>query len=195
MDVLTPGYHVHVKTTPTDAHLARIYYDVLLEHARSHPGQAIRYKEVLERAKRAHLTDEIVQSAIPVSMGRRLEVIVQFLREHQLPPLTCLAVNETRQPGTSYRAVNGSWQADMEMVSAHNWSQWKGQWDTHIEAARNAALPMKRRKEQEARNLVHDAYLAGRVPKLPLDVKEHLVELLRDGLSVEDAMAELAVAP
>ncbi|MEZ0324286.1 MAG: hypothetical protein ACAH95_00110, partial [Fimbriimonas sp.] len=158
-----------MRITPTDAHLARIYYDVLLEHARSHPGQAIRYKEVLERAKRTHPQDETVQSAIPVSMGRRLEVIVEFLREHQLPPLTCLAVNESRQPGASYRAVNGSWQADMAAVSTHNWSQWQGRWDSHLEAARKAALPLKRRKEQEARNLVHEAYVAKRVPKLPLD--------------------------
>jgi hypothetical protein len=184
-----------VRTTPTDAHLARVYYDVLLDQARSNPGQAIRYKEVLDRAKRSHPQDEIVQSAIPVSMGRRLEVIVQFMREHQLPPLTCLAVNESRQPGASYRAVHGSWKADMAAVSTHDWSQWQGRWDTHVEAARKAALPVKRRKEQEARNLVHEAYLDQRVPKLTLDVKEQLVDLLRDGLSIEDAMAELAAAP
>jgi hypothetical protein len=181
-----------VRTTPTDAHLAHIYYDVLLEHAHNHPGQAIRYKEVLDRAKRAHPNDEIVQSAIPVSMGRRLEVIVQFLREHQLPPLTCLAVNESLQPGASYRAVNGSWQADMEVVSGYDWLKWQGQWDRHLEAARKAAVPLKRRKEQEARNLVHEAYVAGQVPKLPQDLKEQLIELLREGLAVEDAMAELA---
>jgi hypothetical protein len=186
------GYHLHVRTTPTDAHLARIFYDILLEQAQHHPGQAIRYKEVLERARRSHPKDEVVQSAIPVSIGRRLEVIVQFMREHQLPPLTCLAVNESRQPGASYRPVNGSWQADMGAVSAHNWSQWRGKWDIHIERARKAALPLKRRKEQQARNLVHEAYLAQRVPRLSHDEKEQLVELLRDGLSVEDAMAELA---
>lgn len=181
-----------VKTTPTDVHLARFYYDILLEHASTNPGQAIRYKEVLDRTKRAHPNDEIVQSAIPVSMGRRLEVIVQFLGEHQLPPLTCLAVNESLQPGSSYRPVNGSWQADMEAVSRHDWSRWRGQWDRHVETARKAAVPLKRRKEQEARTLVHEAYVAGMIPKLSLALKEQLVERLREGLTVADAMAELA---
>lgn len=182
-----------MKTTPTDAHLARIFYDTLLEYSRSQPGQPIRYKDVLDRAKRAYALDEIVQSAIPVSMGRRLEVIVKFLREHQLPPLTCLAVNESGQPGSSYRAVNGSWQADMTAVAVHDWTKWRGQWDTHLEVTRRAAIPLRRRKEQEALNLVHEAYLAGQIPKLAQDVKEQLVELLRDGLTVEDAMTELAV--
>ncbi|MGJ7565261.1 hypothetical protein ACSFBM_15520 [Variovorax sp. GB1R11] len=181
-----------VRTTPTDAHLARIYYDILLDHARNHPGQAIRYKEVLERARRAHPNDEVVQSAIPISMGRRLEVIVQFLGEHQLPPLTCLAVNETSQPGASYRAVNGSWQADMDVVSGYDWSRWRGQWDSHLDAARKAAVQLKRRKEQEALNLVHEAYVAGQIPKLSQDQKNQLIELLREGLAMEDAMAELA---
>jgi hypothetical protein len=39
---------------------------------------------------------------------------------------------------------------------------------------------------------VHEAYAAGQVPKPPLDLKERLIELLREGLAVKDAMAELA---
>jgi hypothetical protein len=123
-----------VKTTPTDAHLARIFYSVLIEQARSHPGQSVRYKELLNRAKRAHPNDEVVQSAIPIGIGRRLEVIVQFVRDHHLPPLTCLAVNESGHPGASYRPVNGSWQTDMDSVARYDWSEWQDRWDTHIDA-------------------------------------------------------------
>lgn len=184
-----------MKTTTTDAHLARIYYDILLEHARSNSGQAIRYKKVLEFAKQQHPKDEIVQSAIPVSMGRRLEVIVRFISEHQLPPLTSIVVNDSGQPGASYRPVNESWMADMAAVAIHDWSKWQGRWETHIETTRKAASPLKRRKEQEARNLVHEAYVAKRIPKLALDMKEQLVELLRDGLLLEDAVAELNMHP
>jgi len=180
-----------VKTTPTDAHLARTYYGILVGQARSHPGQSIRYKELLDRAKRAHPNDAVVQSAIPIGVGRRLEVIVQFARDHNLPPLTCLAVNDSGHPGASYRPVNGSWHGDMEAVAKFDWSQWQGRWDTHIQTVRKAATPLKRRTEQKVLELVHQVYVAGQLPRLPLDVKEQLVELLKDGLEVEDAMREL----
>jgi len=180
-----------VKTTPTDAHLARIFYSVLIEQARSHPGQSIRYKELLNRAKRAYPNDEVVQSAIPIGIGRRLEVIVQFVRDHHLPPLTCLAVNESGHPGASYRPVTGSWQTDMDSVARYDWAEWHDRWETHIDAVKKAATPLKRRTEKAALELVHQAFLAKQIPRVQQDVKAQLVELLKDGLSVEDAAREL----
>ncbi len=180
-----------MKITTTDAHLARIFYSILIDHACNHPRLPIRYKRVLELARVAHPGDEVVQSAIPISMGRRLDVIVRFIQQHQLPPLTCLAVNESGHPGGSYRTVHGSWQADMDAVAAYDWAKWQGQWNIHIEATRKAAVPLKRRKEKEARELVHQSYLAGKVPRLEYAMKEQLVALIRDGFSIEDALPEL----
>lgn len=81
----------------------------------------------------------------------------------------------------------------MDAVAAYDWAKWQGQWDIHIEATRKAAVPLKRRKEKDARELVHQSYLEGKVPKLDHGMKEQLVELIRDGLSPEDAMLELAI--
>ncbi len=181
-----------MKTTETDAHLARIYYDVLLDHAHLSPGAPIRYKELLDRAKRAHPLDDTVQSAIPVSMGRRLDVIARFVRTHGLPPLTCLAVNDQQYPGAGYTAAHGSWEKDMEAVAVNDWSGWKGQWHEHIEAISRAAVPRKRRKEDAARLLMHQAYVDGTVPKMDPGPREQLVALLMDGMGVDEAMAELA---
>lgn len=178
-------------TTHTDIHLARVFYDILLGHAQSCPGEPIRYKEVLARARRYHPRDESVAGAIPVSIGRRLEVIVQFVREHGLPPLTCIAVNESGRPGGSYKTVHGSWEADMDEVARYAWSEWTGKWDTYTALAQKAATPLKRRRDETARQIVHAEYVAGRVPKLGQDVKEQLVELLKDGLSVNDAWLEI----
>lgn len=178
-------------TTHTDIHLARVFYDILLDHAQSSPGVPIRYKDVLARARRDHPSDESVAGAIPVSIGRRLEVIVRFVRDHKLPPLTCIAVNETGRPGDSYKEMHGSWEADMDAVARFSWAQWKGSWDIYTEAARKAATPLKRRNEELARKIIHDEYVAGRIPKLGQDVKERLVELLKDGLPVNDAWLEI----
>ncbi|MCV0439297.1 MAG: hypothetical protein K5880_11740 [Hydrogenophaga sp.] len=180
-----------MKTTQTDIHLARVFYDILLDHARTHPGKPIRYKEVLDRACHAHPGDACVAGAIPVSIGRRLEVIVQFTREHELPPLTCIAVNESGRPGESYKTVLGSWDEDMETVARYGWSDWQGKWDLYVETAYKVATPLKRRRDDVARQLVHEEYVARRIPKLDLDAKEQLVELLRDGLSFRDAWSEI----
>lgn len=180
-----------MKTTQTDVHLARVFYEILLDHAGTHPGKPIRYKEVLDRARRALPGDACVAGAIPVSIGRRLEVIVQFTREHGLPPLTCIVVNETGRPGESYKTVHGSWDADMEAVARYGWSDWRGKWDLYAETAHKAATPLKRRRDDIARQMVHEEYMAGRIPKLNLDAKEQLVELLKDGLSINGAWSEI----
>jgi hypothetical protein len=180
-----------VKSTQTDAHLARIFYGVLLEQAKTSPGQSIRYKELLARARQVHPADEVVANAIPIGVGRRLEVIVQFAQAHRLPPLTCLAVNETGRPGTSYKPVNGSWQMDMDAVAAFEWTQWQDRWNEHVQAVRRSATPLKRRTDSQARELLYNEFRAGHVDKLALDAKEQLVELLRDGLDVNDALQEL----
>jgi hypothetical protein len=181
----------NMKITTTDTHLAAIYYDVLLEHARTKPGKSIRYKEVLENARRLHPNDDTVAAAIPISIGRRLELIVEFVLQNQLPPLTCIAVNESGLPGPSYKVVNGSWQADMDAVAAHDWAKWKDKWDTYMRDAVKEAIKLKRRKEVDARQMVYDEYRAERVPQLSSAEKEQLVVLLMDGLSVEDAMQEI----
>lgn len=185
---------LRMRTTPTDAHLARIFYAVLLNQARTNAGQCLRYKELLARARQTHPSDEVVVNAVPIGVGRRLEVIVQFAQAHRLPPLTCLAVNETGRPGASYKPVNGSWQADMDAVAAFDWTQWHDRWESHVQAVRRAATPLKRRGEAQARELLYQEFRAGRVGKLALDAKEQLVELLRDGLSFDDALQELQIS-
>lgn len=179
-----------MRITSTDAHLAAVYYDVLLDHVRKAPGAPIRYKEVLERARAAHPSDSVVAAAVPVSMGRRLGVIADFVRQHGLPPMTCIVVNDSGRPGPSYRPVHGSWEADMEAVAAYDWGAWKGRWDIYVGAAKQAAVRFQRRTESEARQLVFNEYRAGRVPALSPDDKERLVDLLMQGLPVQEALQD-----
>lgn len=187
-------WSVRVKTTPTDVHLANVFYDQLLGHARKYPGKPIRYGDLVAKAKAAHPIDGMVQSAIPVSTGRRLELIVQFVAANQLPPLTAIVVNSTGYPGHSYKPVNGSWKADMDSVAAYDWSQWQGAWQVYVKTVNKHAAPMRRRTETVSRELVHEQWTLGNLPKLELDTKERLVDLLRDGMAFEDALADLVTA-
>lgn len=180
-----------MKTTPTDIHLAHLFYDILIAHAQAYPGKAIRYKDLIGTAKVAHPNDEAVQMSIPVSLGRRLELIVQFTRENQLPPLTCVVVNDTGRPGSSYKNIHGSWEADLDAVALYDWSAWAGRWNLFVEAEKKKTVPVKRRTDDAARQLVHKEFQAGNLPRLELPAKEQLVEFLKDGLPFEDAYAEL----
>lgn len=183
-----------MKITTTDTHLAAIYYDVLLEHARTKPGESIRYREVIEHARLLHPNDDIAAAAIPLSIGRRLELIVEFVRQNQLPPLTCIVVNETGKPGESFKVVGESWEADMKAVAEHDWAEWKGKWDFYIQSTNKAAIKLTRRKESVALEMVHDEYRAGKIPKLSDAKKAQLVTLLIEGLSVDDAVQEISNA-
>lgn len=95
-----------MKTTIYDVRLGEIYYRYLLELARERAGATIRYGELVERAKAEHPNDDLVQSAIPLSIGKRLLMIELFCAKHKLPNLACLAVNASGRPGPGYKAIH-----------------------------------------------------------------------------------------
>lgn len=181
------------KITTIDVHLAQVFYEVLLDHARAAPGRSLRYKEALRRAKTIHVDDDVVQSAVPVSMGRRLDVIVQFVKEHQLPPLTCLAVNETGLPGASYKPVNRTWQADLDAVAAFDWAPWQGRWNLHVAKEMKSVRPFQRRKEEDASQMIFESFKAGQIRRLDPSERVEFVKLLMTGIDLRDAAEDLGL--
>lgn len=56
--------------------------------------QRVTYGELVAKAKLAYPGSEVVQQAIAVSTGRRLDVVRRFTNERGLPDLTSLVVNQ-----------------------------------------------------------------------------------------------------
>ncbi|MGF6872223.1 hypothetical protein [Paraburkholderia sp. MM5477-R1] len=183
-----------MKISAYDVRLGEIYYRYLLELARDSAGATIRYGELVERAKRDFPDDELVQSAIPLSIGKRLLMIEMFCAKHELPNLACLAVNASGQPGRGYKA---NWEEEKERVAKFDWESCEQDWAMHVNEWRTAAqrppkLVKRSREDAETEFMAHwHADAASEKPLYPnrLDnhIKEEILKALVKGHRPEDA--------
>jgi len=180
--------------TETDLAIASALYPVMVECARQSPPTKLTYGQLLDEAQKRFPENDAVQRAIPVSLGRRLDVVRMFLNEHALPDLTSLIVNA----GTG--EVGSAFGADpvhvREQVAAFDWSAVSEEFDLHIEGLRKEAAARSRpkRKRDEAKTLMSAHYQQYRVA-LPKGIEAHrelIIELLVDGLSAEEAFEAAA---
>ncbi len=181
--------------TETDLAIASALYPVMVECARQSPPKKLTYGQLLDEAQERFPEIEAVQRAIPISLGRRLDVVRMFLNEHALPDLTSLIVNaDTGEVGSAFGADPVHVR---EQVAAFDWSTVSEEFVLHIEGLRNTAMARARpkRKRDEAKKLMSAHYQQHRAT-LPKDIEAHrelIIELLIDGLSVEEAF-EAAIA-
>ena len=87
--------------TKTDIALAEVYFPILVDCAIRR--QTITYKNLVGQAQGRHPSLIEVQNAIPVSTGRRLDVVKYFCETLGLPDTAGLVVNgQTDEPGGRY---------------------------------------------------------------------------------------------
>jgi len=181
--------------TETDLAIASALYPVMVECARQSPPKKLTYGQLLDEAQERFPENEAVQRAIPISLGRRLDVVRMFLNEHALPDLTSLIVNaDTGEVGSAFGADPVHVR---EQVAAFDWSTVSEEFVLHIEGLRNTAMARARpkRKRGEAKKLMSAHYQQHRAA-LPKGIEAHrelIIELLIDGLSAEEAF-EAAIA-
>lgn len=77
--------------TRHDVRPGEIYYRYLLTLALEKAGATIPCGDMVKRAKHDFPEDEIVQNAIPISIGKRLLIIEDFCTKHGYPNLAFLA--------------------------------------------------------------------------------------------------------
>ena len=77
--------------TAYDIVLSTIYLPILIQVAQN--KKTITYGDLVQTAKELHPDNEYVQRSIPVTAGRRLNVLRQILRDNSLPDLSSLVVS------------------------------------------------------------------------------------------------------
>jgi hypothetical protein len=85
--------------TKLDVYLAKIYADVLLGCGVA--KKTTTYADLIHSARQIYEQDKYLANAIPVSTGRRLDVIRVYTLENGLPDITALVVSSlTDKPGS-----------------------------------------------------------------------------------------------
>lgn len=181
------------KLTATDLEIGWIYYRILIGNART--GKMISYGDLVALAKAQHPENEIVQRAIALSAGRRLDAVRVFTNERGYPDITSLVVNgATGEVGAAFGTDPVAQRAE---VAAFDWTSVDEQFGDFI-SDRRADLPVKRKKVKldEAKRLIW-SFFKEHETSLPKSIKldgPRLREMVMDGHSVADAFEAVAAA-
>jgi hypothetical protein len=178
--------------TATDVHLAKTYFGVLVEVAKQQ--KTIPYGQLVQEAKTRYPNDQIVQNAIPVSTGRRLNVVRLFTNQKALPDLTSLAISKsTEECGAGFLKSFDPEQA-RRLVFAHDWNALVTDFSGFIAATESDPKQRKRKKikEPQALEILYAHYKENRatLPKSLGYARAIAVELIMEGIEPAIAYAE-----
>jgi hypothetical protein len=188
MPTKTDSFYANI--TLSDVQLASAYYPILIDLAKH--KHCLTYGELVERAKGLYPTRPVVQKAIAVSTGRRLDVVRIFTSERDLPDLTSLIINKDKgECGVGF-TQHFDPKAARDAVFAFNWSEVSTDFDGFVKQTESVIKPRKKVKEDKARQLMAEYYKAHKEALHPSvrDHRELIVELIMEGFSPKDAFMQ-----
>lgn len=190
--MVNPTESLYKNITLNDVQLASAYYPILIDLAKH--KHCLTYSELIAKAKEMYPDKVVVQNAIAVSTGRKLDVVRIFTAERELPDLTCLIINKSSgECGIGFTQYFDPI-ATRDKVFSFDWSAVSSDFDGYIKHTETLITPRKRIKESEARNVMSQFYKQN-VQRLPASVREKrelIIELLMEGFSAEEAFTQAA---
>ncbi|MDO6678437.1 MULTISPECIES: hypothetical protein [unclassified Shewanella] len=185
MDYQVESFYANI--TLNDVQLAAVYYPILIDLARH--KHCLTYGELVQRAKDLHPEKEYVQRAIPVSAGRKLDVVRIFTSERNLPDATSLIINKTAGECGSGMTDNFDPKQLREDVFNYDWSNVSNEFDLYIETAEKNSTPPVKIKRVDAMKMTLDYYKAHQaaLPKAISSHRDDIIALILEGYDTERA--------
>ena len=175
--------------TLLDIQLARIYLPILVKCARE--GRTCTYTELVDEAKAGHVSNADVQKAIPVSTGRRLEVIRLYCKSEDLPDLASLVIGKNSGECGSFYLKHFDPVSARAAVFAMDWNRLLPDIDGYFEYTTTKITPRTIRKAETARQLMSDYFKENRtrLPQSIVSQREQILQMLVEGFDPEEAFA------
>ena len=188
--MIDPTESLYKNITLNDVQLASAYYPILIDLAKH--KHCLTYGELVERAKKSYPDNPVVQNALPVSTGRKLDVVRIFTATRELPDVTCLIINKGLGECGSGFTEHFDPVAAREKVYSFDWSATSSDFDGFIRHSETSVTPRKRRKTKEALALMSQFYARNKAnfPSSIIKQREFILELLVDGFEAEEAFSE-----
>ncbi|MBY0292120.1 MAG: hypothetical protein K2W92_02395 [Alphaproteobacteria bacterium] len=187
----TPLGSQYANITLIDLQLASVYYAILIDLAKH--KNCLTYGELVERAKQEYLDRPVVQKAIAVSAGRRLDVVRLFTDERELPDLTSLVIGKASgECGTGF-TNHFDPKKTREKVFEFDWSDVTTDFDGFLKSTEQEIKPRKKVKEPEALKVMAEYYKENKAT-LSSEVRLHkdaIVELIMEGFSAAEAFSSV----
>lgn len=187
--------------TAYDIVLAGVYLPILIQTAKER--RTITYGELVQTGKELHPDNNYVLGSIPVTAGRRLNVLRQTLREHSLPDLSCLVISASSgKTGDAYH-LKSSEQELREAVFSTDWDHYQEALDNEISQLPYEEIDFTgvRRKSPKPRPPSRQELLdtmsnywkenGSQYPKWVRTKREVIIDLLFQGYSVEECFNQV----
>lgn len=187
MPIQTESFYANI--TLTDVQLASVYYPILIELAKH--KHCLTYGELVERAQHLHPDKPVVQKAIAVSTGRRLDVVRIFTSERDLPDLTSLIINKGMGECGIGFTQHFNPKATREQVFAFDWSEVSTDFNGFVQHT-ETSIRSRKVKEQKALELMAEYYKNNKsnLSAIVREKRELIVELIMEGFSPEEAFKQ-----
>jgi len=187
-----PTESLYSNITLNAIQLASAYYPILIEMAKQ-KHCLITYGDLVDRAKENHPNKEVVQNAIAVSTGKKLDVIRIFTSERGLPDVTSLVINKKLGECGSRFTENFDPEKAREKVYQYNWEEVSTEFDIYIKGAEKNAMPRKKRTRESALEEMSRHYSANKqsYPPSIKEKREEIIVLLMEGLEVEECFKQV----
>jgi hypothetical protein len=184
--MIDPAESMYESVTLNDVYLAKVYFPILVECVAKRSD--VTYRRLVEQAKQLHPQSNHVKGAIPVSTGRKLEVIFIFTKQRKLPDITCLVINQAT--GTVGARCVTDPKIEREKVMNFDWSAVFADFDAFINDAMSQAGAREERLAAAA-NLMYAYYNQHRasLPKNITNQRDFVLKLLMDGVDPETAFS------
>lgn len=181
---------LYANITLIDVQLASAYYPLLVELAKH--KHCLTYSELVELAKKRYPDKPVVQNAIAVSTGRRLDIVRLFTSERDLPDLSSLIINKsTGECGIGFTKHFNPIKA-RELVFSFDWSNVTMDFDGFILHTEKSITPRKKISHAQASQLMASHYMKFK-DQLPSTVKNHrdlIIKLISEGYSADEAFEQ-----
>lgn len=181
---------LYANITLKDVQLASAYYPLLIDLAKH--KHCVTYSELVEKAKSTYPELDVVQNAIAVSTGRRLDVVRIFTTERNLPDLTSLVISKSSGECGAGFTRNFDPKIAREKVYGYDWSSVNTDFDGFVKNTESAVKPRKKIKESEALSLMASYFQANK-QHLPDSIRVHrelIIELLMEGFTPEESFSQ-----
>lgn len=189
----TEGFYKNI--TLNDVLLASAYYPILIDLAKH--KHCLTYSELVERAKETYPGNAVVENAIAVSTGRKLDVVRIFTAERELPDLTCLVINK----GDGECGVGFTQHFDpvaaREKVFSFDWSAVSSDFAGYIQHTEISVTPKRTVKRPDALKEMEQYYKANKaaLPSTVSGKREFIIKEIMAGCSAAEAFEKaLSVA-
>jgi hypothetical protein len=184
-----------VQLTINDIDVGSRIVEALVHQAKVMQSVPVVYKDLLRVARIMYPKDLVLDRAVPIGLGAKLQFVEAFCVANAYPNLACLAINPTTmRPPAHYQ---GDWDADKQAVATFDWSVIDAPLADYASKAR-ALVParLKPRKERPA-DVSWYAYFCSHRKEcawIGQEDKQEIVNLIMAGLDPETSLRRVQAA-